>query len=1020
VSLIFSCCRALACLICSVLSYLIGSSVAFALDPERGLEQYNYKQWGVEAQLPQISVTALAQDNKGYIWIGTQNGIARFNGKDFVSYNRDNTNAFQSNLIIDLLYDSNNRLWVLTNKGLTYYSSNGFVAVHSLNQEIIKPFSIIEYQNRPLVSSFNGLFKIKNNQYSPYKISTESFALHYSSLGLFVGGRGRFSIINGDDVTTKTLPKEFKHAIVNDIQVIDNKVWLATTKGLIFYENEHFQFPLHISSLIKEPTNKIYLDENNILWVATDASAYRIKDDKLHDKNNQSQYARISEFMLDRDGTLWFGTSDNGLFHLWDSWAARYNKIHGLQENLIWSVAGDSLSNLIVGSDKAVYKYSEGAFKKLIDKNQLPNPTAYTLFIDYDESIWVGTKSGLAHFDKQGKTITPLASSFLNGLQINAIYRDSRNRLWVATSKGIYLKKQFAFSALTKKDEFSKRIYRAIIEYNNEIYFGSHTGLIKLGTDLKLVKVFKQTSNSFITAMTIYKDKLIVGSYSDGLFFNDNGVWSNINKKRGLVTNDSFSLKIFSNALWVSGFHGVFKISSVQIDDFLAKKINRVVSEPILKDSGYLVGSQHVRCCNGAGHAKVSLVNNSLWYPTLDGVLKLDPHKVIKNTIMVETEIESISSSGLTIPLYSFDAISKKQDQISFVEKDISFKFIGITSFDEGLVNYRYRLKGYDDNWKENQSRREVFYTNLPARNFVFEVMASNSNGLWPNNGKSFSFTIMPRYYETTIFKLLAIFVFFGMLYLTYQWVIFSNIKKLKKLESLVNAKTKELTSSNQKLEKANQKLSVYSYTDPLTGAFNRRYLVKQMSSDISHYIRNNKKYDIDQNLVFILADLDFFKNVNDKYGHATGDEILEKVVSRLNSNIRDGDYLIRWGGEEFLIVLRPDHVARIEEMCDRLLKDINGTIFHGIHREEISITLSVGYCFYPLSDKLVKSWRWENAVDIADKALYESKSRGRNQWVGYQLLPDFIDTIKPDLTNAASHQFNIDMDKFQRFAGKG
>ena len=1002
------------------MSYLIGSSSVFALDPERGLEQYNHKQWGVEAQLPQISVTALAQDDKGYIWIGTQNGIARFNGKDFVSYNRDNTNAFQSNRIYDLLIDSKSRLWVLNGKGLVYYSSNGFVAVSVANHKIINPFAIIEHLNLPVVSTYSGLFQVKNNQYVPFKISTESFALHSSKLGLIVGGRGRISIIDGDKILIKRLPEKFKHAIVNDIQVIDEKIWLATSKGLILFENNNFQFPTHISPLIKEPTNKIYLDENKILWVATDTSAYRIKNDKLHGKNNHPQYARISEFMLDRDGTLWLGTIDKGLFQLWDSWAARFNQFHGLQENLIWSVAGNKLSNLIVGSDKAVYKYTNGFFEKLINKNQLPNPTAYTLFIDHDESIWVGTKSGLAHFDKQGIKIKLSNSNFLNGLQINAIYRDSRSRLWVATSKGIYLKKQLGFSALTKIGEFSKRHYRAIVEYNNEIYFGSHTGLIKLGTDLKLVKVFNQTLNSFITVMVIYKDKLIVGSYSDGLFINNNGVWSNINKSLGLVTNDSFSLAIFSNALWISGFHGVFKISTDQIDDFISGKIRRVISEPILKDSGYLVGSQHVRCCNGAGHAKVSLVEDSLWYPTLDGVLKLEPHKVSKNTVIVEVEIESVTSSGMIIELYSLDAMLKDKEKIRFTEKDVNFKFIGITSFDEGLINYRYRLKGYDDNWKENKSRREVFYTNLPAGDFVFEVMASNNNGLWPNSGKSFVFSIIPKYYETTLFKLLVLVLSICTLYLIYKWIIFSNIKKVNKLEYLVNVKTKELTNSNKELEKANQKLSVFSYTDPLTGAFNRRYLVKQMSSDISHYIRNNKKHNIEQNLVFILADLDFFKVVNDKYGHATGDEVLEKVVSRLSSSVRDGDYLIRWGGEEFLIVLRPDHVAGIEELCDRLLHDVSDSVFHGIHDEEIPITLSIGYCFYPLSDKLVDNWRWENAVEIADKALYESKNRGRNQWVGYQLLPGYIDTIKLDLTSSVSHQLNIDMDKFQRFAGKG
>ena len=141
-----------------------------------------------------------------------------------------------------------------------------------------------------------------------------------------------------------------------------------------------------------------------------------------------------------------------------------------------------------------------------------------------------------------------------------------------------------------------------------------------------------------------------------------------------------------------------------------------------------------------------------------------------------------------------------------------------------------------------------------------------------------------------------------------------------------------------------------YSYTDPLTGAFNRRYLIKQINSDISHYVRDNKNITWIKNLVFILADIDFFKSVNDKHGHLIGDEILVQVVERLRLNIRDGDYLIRWGGEEFLIVLRPDHGSLIEEFCDRILDDIRQTQFKVADEDTIHMTLSLGFCFYPLS----------------------------------------------------------------------
>lgn len=995
-----------------LLSLVVFSPLGHTLDPDRALNEYNSNQWGVDQQLPQISVTALVQDEIGYLWIGTQNGIARFNGKEFVGFDRSNTRALQSNIISDLLIDHQQKLWVLTASGLVLQNGAGFIAIEDPNNLLVRPSRLVEFQDQILVSAASGLFKVAGDQIQPFVLSSESYSLENSNQGLLIGGRGQLTFINDNKASVIKLPKRYEKSVVTDIQPIGQELWLATTKGIVYFSKGQFHQLDKLTTLVNESTNALYLDENQVLWIATDVATYRIKDKRLHKAHEKPSYQRVSEFMRDKDGTLWLGTSDRGLFQLWNSWAVRFGEHHGLNENLIWSVAGDKLSNFIIGSDAGVYQFTKQGFKPFISKQQLPNPSAYTLFIDNDQSIWVGTKAGLAHFDSQANKLIEKHLDQLLGLQINAIFRDRRGALWVLTEQGVYRKSSDNIEHIGAHSPYADESFRAITEVNGKIYLGTQIGLVRFDSQLGIEAIDDSRLKTFITTLDIYQGHLLVGTYSEGLFIKVEEAWKNINKQNGLVFNDSFSLNKLPDSLWVSGFDGVYRLDYASLDKFISEETQSVLTTPVLKDSGYVAGSQKAYCCNGAGHAKSTIINGNIWFPTRKGVLKLEPDKVIKNTSLVTTVVESISNNQSVLDMYFYQSSTNRHGKIAFDERDIGFKFIGLTSFDQGLVKYRYRLLGYSPKWIDNQDSRNVSYTNLPPGDYVFEVKASNNSGLWAKSPTQLKFSMNPRYYQTIYFNILIFLTSLIFLYGFYRLAVYRNKKKVEALEQMVLDKTKALTISNQKLADANQRLSIYSYTDSLTGAFNRRYLVKQIISDISHYVREAKSNNPEKNIVFLLVDIDFFKDINDSYGHNSGDEVLKQVVSSLQSNIRDGDYLIRWGGEEFLIVLRPEHVSGIEDLCTRLLRKIDGYSFTGSNDEPIDITISIGYCFYPAIRQVVNNWSWEDALDIADKALYQAKSNGRNQWVGYQLLPGVIEDF------SAQSKQTLNINSFQRFSG--
>lgn len=992
----------------------ISSHSVYALDPSRQISQYSYKKWGVDEQLPQVTVTALAQDKQGYLWIGTQSGVARFNGKEFVAFNRANTTAFTSDLVKDLLYDSMQQLWVLTDGGLAVSDSSGFSAIPILSDQVIKPNNLVDYLGNVIISSSNGLHRIVNRQVEPFVINNESYALKAIEKVLYVGGRGQIGIIENNIATSFDFPKEYGSAIVNDLRMLNGTLWLATTKGPLTFKDGVFRAVFAEFLALNSNISALHIDEEDVLWLAAESGVYRVSDNQLFRKNDIQQYHRVSRFLQDRDNTLWLGTFDRGLYQLRDSWSARYDNAQGLDEDLAWSVAKNSKGKLYVGSQEGIYRLDDQRFKAFVRPEQLPNASAYTLFFENDDLLWIGTKSGLYAANASGEVLTGDEHVLLIGKQIHAIYIDSKNRMWIATNQGLYLKKSNKLLQIGDSSLYLNESYRAIVEFQNQIYFGTHQGLFEWLEGGTKIERIPELSSSFVTSSLVVGELLFVGTYGNGLYVFDGNKWFNLTTEQGLVFNTSFSISLVEDSLWISGFDGVYRLYLESVLGFIRGQDSVIKSEPILKDSGYIPGSQKAYCCNGAGHAKSEVINGDIWFPTRKGVLKLQPSKISRDIPVVHTIIENVGSADGIIDLYFGDENLDQKNETSFESRDIYFKFIGLTSLDEGLVKYRYRLVGYNANWIDNGSSRNVSYTNLPAGDFVFEIKASNREGVWADIPTRFKFVVNARFHETSTFKLILIIFSIVLLYFFYRFMLYINRRKVKALESLILKKTEALVLSNQELQEANSKLTVHSYTDPLTGVHNRRYFVKQIVSDIAHYIRTSSLNSVPKNIVFVLADIDFFKDINDQHGHNTGDEVLKQVVNCLKENIRDGDYLIRWGGEEFLLALRPDHVFAVEDLCDRLVRNIRQHQFSGIKDEVINLTISLGFCFYPLSQTMVERWGWEDALEMADKAMYQAKHQGRNRWVGFELLQEVIDSV------GMSSEEVINSSDFQRYSGTG
>ncbi|MBU2970426.1 diguanylate cyclase [Pseudoalteromonas sp. C2R02] len=224
------------------------------------------------------------------------------------------------------------------------------------------------------------------------------------------------------------------------------------------------------------------------------------------------------------------------------------------------------------------------------------------------------------------------------------------------------------------------------------------------------------------------------------------------------------------------------------------------------------------------------------------------------------------------------------------------------------------------------------------------------------------------------LFSILAIII---SLILYYLW---QRDKVFKHLESLVKTRTQELETKNILLEKL-------SNTDSLTGLYNRHYLHALIDNELAHVRRKFYQGQGEQYLVVMLVDIDHFKNINDTYGHTAGDAVLQQVSNTLKSNIRESDLLVRWGGEEFLIILKDFELNQAQIFAEQLRNNIEKNIItlNENTDKKIQLTCSMGYSHYPFNKNEPEQYNWENIIELADIALYAAKENQRNAWVGFE-----------------------------------
>jgi len=399
--------------------------------------------------------------------------------------------------------------------------------------------------------------------------------------------------------------------------------------------------------------------------------------------------------------------------------------------------------------------------------------------------------------------------------------------------------------------------------------------------------------------------------------------------------------------------------------------------------------------------AALKTSHGELMFGGRNGVTIIDPelwqqHSSFSRLVVTSTQYGDVTSfdSKLGNKVSTPIVIAAERNELRVMFSSLDFAATAI--------KYRYRLLGLNEQWQEqSDSNRVAAFTTLPPGDYKLEIQGSNRHGQWNSDSHLMYVHVLPFWYQTQWAKI-ATLVFIGLL-------IWLSVKvrtaRLQKRQDYLEEEVRKRTLS---LQKATDELATMSMTDPLTGMKNRRYLDQAMQYETTsvlerYQVQTDKATRIDSSdLVFILIDIDHFKRVNDKYGHQSGDAVLIEITNRIRLIARETDHLIRWGGEEFLLIVRESSVERAEVIAERLRQQIKETAIQLNKSTKLKVTCSIGLCAFPLFARQPNNVDWLECVNLADKALYSAKNSGRDAWISVKenesLLSDEIPATFEDI----------------------
>lgn len=991
----------------SLVFFWSGSASALTNDPWAPFETPWFDKLGVSEGLPHSITTAVAQDSRGLIWIGTKGGLVRYDGYRMLVFEmaRGGVAGLPDTYVRSLLALPNGGMLVGTNDGgLARFdpTTDTFHAypVGAGGTSDSKIYDLAEdHANGVWIATDHGLDHLDLNTNAINHVKTDS--------GI---AQRNFSVL----------------------QDRAGNVWLGNNNGLYvrFAGSTNFVRPAQadgaVAPVLANQIWAVYEDREGRLWVGSGQAgvAYRDTDGQwrsvpgLRGGQGSVQQPTVRDFLEDASGAMWIATDGMGV--------VKYTP--------------DSGHVQVIDNDSAV-------------PSSLPGDSVRALLQDREGNIWVATDLGIAHTHPNARTAfsllpSPLHQNMLTNNSVHGVYVDTRGRIWLGLGTGridvIDLKAGNMLHLQLGGSQALRDVQSFSEAADGVIWVGSE-GLACIDPDTLAIRgsVLPTLNDKPVLSLQSDGAKLLIGTY-EGVYRYDTRThaldhFHHIASDPSSLVNDTVQqIAHIDGNWWYSTARGISVANDVGSNngfDNLEHLRDDPTSLPqdyigsIVKDfkgsvwvstfgglgvlDRYTHGGpfrfQTIGAAQGLKSDRVSAVladdHGSLWASMSNGVAKIDgdTHATYNLGTRDGLHIDSYISiaaarapggellfgglGGLTVirpdwqppaliaPLAITYAMvdgtmvpfGKLPDNGGTIKLDrhshnlrIDFSLLDYQAPMEAL--YSYRMDGLDETWTDipKGGMPSAIYTNLPHGDYKLRLRVTTL-GMQPRTIETdLNVVVKPHWYETalarTIAALLVISLFIGLVQLRTLYLR----RQARQLQRQIDERTHDLRVANQRLD-------ILASSDGLTGVYNRRRFMELVGDEHGQAASHS--------MCMAIFDLDRFKQINDTYGHQAGDAVIRGAVEVIKQHSRQGDLVGRYGGEEFVLCLPNTSVQDAQETVERIRKVLAGTevIYEG---RSLSVTVSVGVAVLK-EDEPIEQW-----LSRADKALYEAKHRGRNRCV--------------------------------------
>lgn len=929
------------------------------------------RNWATEDGLPQISITDITQDQQGFLWLTTEGGLVRFDGVNFLAFDGDETPLLSNPLLTAVVIEPDNSVLFASSIKLMRFKNQQFAELQWQGKSIEGITDLVITTNNEVLIAADRLYVMRDDQIerSEQYLGEAKSLLVYGDQ-VYIGGVNQLARYEHGNIEAIPVKWPDGSLTVSKIAIYQQQVYLGTNRGLFMLGASGELLPQQLDSqLAGAEILKLYVDQWQNFWISTYDFLYRINQNKVAEKivrhsDNSAEWV-VSTFE-DEDGYLWFGSKSNGLTRLRQDATRNFGTELGLLDPFVWTVAVAD-DRLYVGHNQGLAEFRDNKFVQIKNSEFLPNRVVYSLFYDHHQRWWLGTRGGLVMANIANDSLTILDNfPALAHTQINGVIEDSTHTIWIATYDGLYRYANEQLEPISESAGLASRKIRFVfIDSQDTLWVGSEQGLYQRVNDKFVLVGDEQLKRAHITYIGEAADKshLIVGTFQNGFAFlkNDKVDW--YDPARGVPAKSALFINPIKAATLVANTDGIYVLPEA---DFESKA--ELSPHIILLDKGGSARVDSYRCCNGAGNAKGTFWRGHIWLPTLAGLVAVDTEAVSLQSRLPKPVFDGLYSEKLR-----YDA---PENYLPATARDWRIDFTAPVFYRAQSLNFRYQLLGYDTKWQEVDSRRQAFYTNLPPGRYEFLVQSRyQGEHLWSQPLRVI-IELKAYWYESMWVKIIALILTLISGYAIYLLRVRQLAHAKARLEAMIEARTIELERSNQQLAELNSKLEQASHTDTLTSLHNRRYLNNWLD-----LLRQQNTQDLPL-LQIILIDLDNFKQINDNYGHLVGDEILVAMAKLLQQEIRNTDHVVRWGGEEFLVIQENSLSSR--EFVTRLERKIAAYPWPHQDQMKTAVRCSMGVVQHPALNSA--SWNWDATLTLADKALYLVKTHGKAGWL--QMTP--------------------------------